>query len=62
MSLCLIGHKTDQLNKKCEKLRNGLLKLKELNQIVFRKELFTSNKGPFDKTAPAWSDLRDIVD
>ena len=53
MSLCLIGHKTDQLNKKCEKLRNGLLKLKELNQIVFRKELFTSNKGPFDKTAPA---------
>lgn len=61
MSLCLIGHKTDQLNKKCEKLRNGLLKLKELNQIVFRKGLCTSIYGPLCLTTEHLDNLEDQV-
>ena len=53
-SFCFIRYKTDELIEKLEKLRNFLLKTKDLNQIVLRKGIFTSNKAPFVWQKGTW--------
>lgn len=39
-------HNTDQSNENCQKLRNCLLKMNKLNQIVQKKVHLTSIAGP----------------
>ena len=45
--LCLIQHKTDQLNEKYEELRYCLFKIKELNPIVLKKKALHFKSGSF---------------